>query len=239
MLALKLANSITQLGKTGFNLFSLLFTATDESVTPPSGLNSDINTSKGTISFWTQVRTMSASGVFFKAITATNDNLINLYYHASNNQVTFVYKGGGTLKSVVISDNIENDSKWHNVIVTWDTTADEIKIYLDGTLKQTQTGLGTFSGAITGSSIGNNAAGGGYVNAYISNFAIFSAVKSVNELYANGQSPLDYTGMAGLYGYYKFDEGSGETAADSSGKGRNASLINSPAWTTVVPYKAN
>jgi hypothetical protein len=36
----------------------------------------------------------------------------------------------------------------------------------------------------------------------------------------------------GLVGYWKFDEGSGTTANDSSGYGNNGTLYNSPTWTT-------
>ena len=241
MLGLKIANSITQLGKTGFNIFSLLFVGTDESVTPASGLRSDISTSTGTISFWTRVNTMSSGGTFFKIITATSDNSINLYYHAGNNEVTVSYKGGGSSTAVSIPTNIENDGKWHNITVTWDTDEEvnAIKIYLDGTLKETGTELGTFAGAITGTSIGNNAAGGSYVKAYMSNFAIFDSVTTVSDIFVDSASPLDLTGMSGLIAYYKFDEGVGTTALDSSGKGYDATLINTPAWSTVVPYKAN
>lgn len=36
----------------------------------------------------------------------------------------------------------------------------------------------------------------------------------------------------GLVRYYKFDDGSGETAADSSGSADTATLVNTPAWVT-------
>jgi hypothetical protein len=35
----------------------------------------------------------------------------------------------------------------------------------------------------------------------------------------------------GLVGYWNFDEGSGTTAADSSGNGNNGTLVNGPTWT--------
>ncbi len=38
---------------------------------------------------------------------------------------------------------------------------------------------------------------------------------------------------SGLVGYWKFDEGSGTSAADSSGKGNTGTLANSPTWTTT------
>jgi hypothetical protein len=44
---------------------------------------------------------------------------------------------------------------------------------------------------------------------------------------------IDFTpNTDGLVGYWKFDELSGTTAADSSGLGNSATLVNSPTWTT-------
>ena len=50
--------------------------------------------------------------------------------------------------------------------------------------------------------------------------------------------PIDVTGQTGLLGYWKFDDGVGETAVDSSGKEYNGTLVNTPTWSTDVPYKA-
>jgi len=46
---------------------------------------------------------------------------------------------------------------------------------------------------------------------------------------AQAQSP-DIT--TGLVGYWKFDEGSGTTASDSSGNNNHGTLVNGPTWTT-------
>ena len=37
----------------------------------------------------------------------------------------------------------------------------------------------------------------------------------------------------GLVAYWRFDEGTGTTAADTTGQGHNGSLINGPAWDTA------
>ncbi len=42
------------------------------------------------------------------------------------------------------------------------------------------------------------------------------------------------TTVSGIAGYWKFDEGSGTTAADSSGNGLNATLFNGVTWITGV-----
>src|SRR5262249_19564015 len=46
--------------------------------------------------------------------------------------------------------------------------------------------------------------------------------------FANAASPA--VGASGLVAYWKFDEGSGTTAADSSGNGNTGTLINGPLW---------
>ena len=43
-------------------------------------------------------------------------------------------------------------------------------------------------------------------------------------------TPADTT--SGLVGHWKFDEGTGSTACDSSGNGNSGTLVNGPLWTT-------
>jgi len=50
----------------------------------------------------------------------------------------------------------------------------------------------------------------------------------------SGQPP-----QGGLVGYWKFDEGSGNTAADSSGNGNTGTLINGPLWVDGKSGKAS
>lgn len=50
---------------------------------------------------------------------------------------------------------------------------------------------------------------------------------------SGGTSPTDLGPTGGnLVGWWKFDEGSGTTTADSSGNGNDGTLVNSPAWAT-------
>ena len=50
--------------------------------------------------------------------------------------------------------------------------------------------------------------------------------------YETGTNLALWTQASGLVGYWKFDEGSGTTTADSSGNGNTGTLINSPTWQT-------
>ncbi len=180
MLALKLANSLVSYGEAKQNIYALNFDGTDESVTI-NAVSSDVKTNAGTFSFWAKTGTMSTTGTYIRAL-GDADNHIVMVYHASANEVRIAYKGGGANKTAAITDAIENDGKWHHIAGTWDTTADELKIYLDGTLKATTTNLGTFAGGITATSIGNNTAGANFINATLVDVAYISRVVPISEL---------------------------------------------------------
>ncbi len=236
MLGLKIGHSITGLGKTGQNIYALSFNGTDESVTV-NGINSDISISTGTISAWVKFNAMSGNGIILKAQNDSNNN-INLHYNNANSEVRLIYKAGGTSVTAAITDAVENDGKWHHIMGTWNVSAPEVTIYLDGTLKQTSTGVGTWSGSIGATSIGNNTAGGAFINAYICEVSVFTSVVPIANIFKANHEPINVTGMSGLIGYWRFDDGTGETAIDSSGKGETGTLVNTPTWITDVPYKA-
>jgi len=239
MLALKLSNSLSGLGKTGENIYSLAFDGTDEYVSIDSVAN-DINVSTGTLSTWVKISTTSTTRKIWECrVSSSTDNLFNLLYHAGTNQLRFTYKADGTVRTAVTSDAIEGDSKWHHIAATWDASADEIKLYLDGTLKQTTTGLATWQGTPTISDIGQSTQDNAYWDGKIAQFALFTRVVPIADLYVDRVQPLDLIGMANLIGYWKFDEGSGTTALDSSMTGNTGELVNAPTWSTDVPYKAN
>jgi len=214
--------------------YSLDFNGSTQHITVDT-LAGDMNGALGTISCWCKLDTVSTSAHIFRAKVDSN-NILVLFYHASSNEFRAIHKGGGTSKSAVIAsgDTIENDGNWHNVVMTWNVSGNELKIYLDGTLKATTTGLGTFSGTMTEAEIGQNLSDGAYWNGKISEVAVFTQVVSATTLY-NGGKPLELAGLSGLVGYYKFEEGSGTSAIDSSGLGNTGTLVNSPTYTTDTP----
>ena len=235
MLALKLGNSISGLGKTSTNAYSLAFNGTDESVNVDD-VGGDVNEDAGTISLWTKLNTMGSSGHIYHMRVDAN-NLINIFYHASANEGRLTYKAGGAAKVASFTDAIENDGKWHNIVGTWSTSADEIKLYLDGTLKDTVTGLGSCAGVVSLASIAQSTQDAGFFNGNITEVAVFNRVVPIGELWIAKREPINLTGSTGLVGYWKFEEGSGTTAGDSSGKGNTGELVNTPTWSTDIPYK--
>ena len=238
MLALKLGESLpsNSAAIVSSNSYSLAFNGTDESVSVDD-VAGDINTASGTISVWAKLNTTSSSMTMFQLRTDTN-NLMNLFYHAGSNEGRFTYKAGGSAKVSAFTDAIENDGKWHNIVATWNTVADEIKLYLDGTLKDTVTGLGTWAGTGGACDIAQNTIDGAFFNGNITEVAVFERVVPIGELFIAKRQPINLTGSTDLVGYWKFEEGSGTVAADSSGENNNGALQNTPTWSTDVPYKA-
>tara|TARA_R110002020_G_scaffold149428_4_gene325711 strand:- start:1158 stop:1895 length:738 start_codon:yes stop_codon:yes gene_type:complete len=245
MLNLKQALGLTDLKK-AFDTYSLDFNGTDESITIDSMVGL-INTSEGSVSLWCKLDTTSSNGTLFRTRVDGN-NYISLLYHASTNQMRFEYKAGGTLKQAKFSDAIENDGLWHHIVGTWSASGDELKIYLDGTLKNTTTGLGTWSGTLIDADLGQNLTGGAFYNGKMSNVAIFNTVLSLaNVLHIQNRSnavatrfyPMDITNMSGLKSYYRLGLGSGTIALDSSGNGNNGTLVNTPTWSTTTPTYNN
>jgi len=230
-LSLKLGNSLTTSGYLYDNIWALGFNGTDEYVSVDA-VASSIDRTQGTIVVWAKLNTMSASGVMFRSQVDSN-NVINLLYHASANEVRFTYKAGGTAVAVAFADAIEADGKWHHIMATWETAEDEIKLYLDGTLKQTGTGLGGFSGTPSIADIGQNTQDGAFFNGNIAEVGVFAGVIDIGKLFVADREPVNLTG------YYQFNSGSGTVAVDSSGNGKNGTLFNTPTWSKSVPYKAN
>jgi len=245
MLTLKQALGLPNLSK-GFDTYSLSFNGVDESVDVDSIVGA-LNPLEGSVSLWCKLDTVSTSGNLFRT-KGDGSNYINLFYHAASNEMRFAYKAGGTLKTAVFTDAIENDGLWHHVVGTWSSSSDEIKIYLDGTLKSTTTGLGTWSGTLAEADLGQNLTGGGFYKGEMSNVALFNTILSTaNVLYIQNRSnavatrfyPMDITNMSGLKAYYRLGLGSGTVALDSSGNGNDGTLVNTPTWSATTPTYNN
>ena len=235
MLALKLGESLPSntAATINANTYSLAFNGTDEYVTV-DGVGADMTTAAGTMSIWTKIDTTSSTRTLLQARTDAS-NYITLFYHAGANEGRFTYRAGGATKSAVFTDAIEGDGLWHNIVTTWDTSADEIKIYLDGTLKDTTSSLGTWSGAISVCDIAQDTTDNKYFLGNITEVSIFTRVVPIGELFIANRQPINLTSSSGLVGYWKFNEGSGTTAADSSGTGNTGTLNNTPTWSTDTP----
>jgi hypothetical protein len=199
------------------------------------GLANDISTTVGTVSAWVKLDSTSANGVVFKASVDTN-NQIGMIYLNSGEDMRFQYKAGGTSKLIDQAFAYEGNDTWYHIMITWDTDADEMKAYVNGSaVGSTQESLGTWSGSIDAVDVGKNSlADNSYFTGHIDQVSVFASVVSATTLY-NGGTPGNLTGMANLKAWYQFNEGSGTSIADSSGTGNTGTLVNGAAFNTDTP----
>lgn len=135
------------------------------------------------------------------------------------------------------------DSNWHHIAVT-QTGNEEPKFYIDGinvgaTLFKGGTGYrpnDTIPLSIGKAGAYTNPSPPGYqFKGIIDQVQIWNKVLSQNEIEANLFNESNI--QDGLIGYWKFNEGSGDTAHDSSGNGNHGTIYGDPQWVEGAPVK--
>ena len=158
-------------------------------------------------------------------------------------------------ESLLVQDgpyfNLKTDGTYYHFVVTYDDRADtsasaDRKLYVNGVLRQTD----SINWSSTGGSTGGIYFGGrnltdSYNNGWacaLDHVAIFDTAKDadwVAKAYAANRKTLDMTSRAlwgkGLVGYWKFDEGSGDTVTDHSGYGNHGTFGAISGDTTGIP----
>ena len=189
------------------NIYSTNFDGVDDYVNI-DGAGSVVDSSNGTISLWTKLGAVSGGVSWFKTYVDGN-NSIQLLWHNSNEEITLIWQGGGSTTIAVSSENIEDDGLWHHIAGTWDKSGDEVKLYIDGTLEDTSSSMGTFTGTPSLASIGNNTQSGNYFYGNIDEFSLFDrtlTAAKVTTLYNDGL-PYTVAPDTGLVGWWRMGDG--------------------------------
>lgn len=121
-----------------------------------SGVIADLDMTEGTALLWFK----PASGVWTDGATryalgiyASGTNYLVIGKDSSN-RLAMQYRAGGTTKQYL--DGTFTSTDWVCAVMTWSASADEVKFYIDGAqVGSTQTGLGTWSGAVTSVTLGS------------------------------------------------------------------------------------
>ena len=229
------------------NQYSLQFNGSTESVQIDT-VAADMDNRYGSFVTWIRPEAMSGSTTVVEAAVDAN-NFIRLWWNDGNTRMKATIKQGGTSSTAQddsATDVVDDDSAWHHVVSTWDTTADggsgEIKLYVNSVLQETTAIGGTWSGTLAAADIAKNArSDAGYFKGYIDELGIFKkalTADQVSTLYGGGFT-RDYEFSAvqqeDLVGYWRFTEGSGTSSVDESGTDNTGTLVNTPTWSTETP----
>jgi hypothetical protein len=140
---------------------------------------------------------------------------------------------------VILSNGTLGDQTWHHVAATF--SHGTVKLYLNGALDKTITGVLTPLVSTEPVAFGREGTyPGGTFNGSIDEIRIWKVVRSKSQI-ARALTKRLLGSETGLVGYWRFDEGTGQVAADATGHGLNGRLGEStgadtwdPAWTTTT-----
>jgi len=149
----------------------------------------DIDVTKGTVSGWVELNSSSTTSNLFNAQVGAG-NVISLAWTFDDSGFWMKYRAGAVDTSVIVPAGPlidEDDGEQHFVAMTWDETADEVKVFIEGAqYGGTQTGLGTWSGSIAGASIGYNIVQRvGYLDGMIDEVRVSSTARSADWIEAS------------------------------------------------------
>jgi hypothetical protein len=127
--------------------------------------------------------------------------------------------GGTTIGTVTALSEV---GRWYHFAATFDSSTDSYAIYVDGKLELSgTTALSQQPADIL--SFGTRTGSTEYWN---------GAMRDVR-VYNRKLCPTEIATLYGLMGHWKLDETSGTTAADSSGFGRNMTVVGTATWNTM------
>ena len=131
--------------------------------------------------------------------------------------------------------------EWHHAALTYDAVAQLQTLYVDGLpvscMPSSGAALYDSHALLIGADI-DNGASNGFFNGTLDELRLFSVARTPAQIWADMHTHR-LGAQAGLVGQWTFDEGSGQTTADSSGNGFSAVLgasnaleSSDPAWVT-------
>lgn len=209
---------------------ALAFDGTNDYVDCGLAASTNVFGTGWSFSGWVFPTVAQIGGIYAKGVENGNGGAGEFLYIWSNRTIQLYNSGGGTRET---SNGVLPLNAWSHVAVTIDGT--NVKFYINGSLDVSRSNGGfPVTAASYTTRIGRESTGGFYFAGALDDIRIYSGVLTAPQIaamYAN-TTPAP---TAGLVGHWKFDEGTGTVAADSSGNGNNGTLTNGPTWTTDVP----
>ncbi len=199
------------------------FDGSNDYINIPDTASLDFGSGSITSSAW--VKTSSSTAQHFVAYGEGGSYRLRCGTNSSGRGWIALYTGSSWLESIATTGNIE-DGNWHLVTCVYDRTGNAI-FYLDGiniasVSIASAASLAMNDGDITlGFDSFDNT---NLLNGRLDDVRIYNRALSSSEVsFLNDWAP-------GPVGYWNMDEGSGTTAADSSGNTNTGTLTNGPEW---------
>jgi hypothetical protein len=160
------------------------------------------------------------SGDFVNTILRKGDATPNNYaLSVSNGRAQLLLDDNDSFG--VRGNTVLTTGQWYHVAATWDGAT--ARVYVNGVLDMTPVArAGTIAADARALFIGGRTGATDFFDGMIQQVYLYNRALSQAEI----------AKLAGLPGQWKFSEGTGTTAADTSGLGNNATLVGGAGWTT-------
>jgi len=222
-----------------------------------SGVNSmthELNGTNWSLQFYFKTATAgSLSNGFFVWKGPSFSTFFRMTFGGSGGDLGLLSQGvsgGGEGINTTFDSNCSALNTWYHIVLTSDGSGTNrlTKCYVDGSLVSTSSQSDIASSKEVAPSSGTpsfgNLAGFLFYEYTVDQWATWSEALSaaeVAEIYTNTpdltQDAGNYVSSARLQRYYKMDEGSGTSLADSSGNNRAAlTLVNGPTFRSNTPF---
>lgn len=138
--------------------------------------------------------------------------------YSTNGTLTFDLAAGGGFNSIT---SFGDAGRWHHLVAIYNSSADTYSVYVDGKLVTSGSMTLIDEGAAV-LSFGTRTGSTQYFAGALDDLRVYDYELTATEV----------ADLYGLVGHWKFDEGTGITAADSTAFGNDATL-NGATWTTT------
>jgi hypothetical protein len=218
---------------------------TDDWVNVTDNSAQNFGTGDFTLSTWVKT-TGAQSDTFGMLIAKAWTNSDPMYYVAireSDGALDFRVTGTA---GAGITDTIRgsgfNDGNWHFMTLVIDRSGNTVKAYKDAVQQGADVDISSVSGGVNPSGplrLGVNEINGYPLKGLLDEVRLYSRALSVTEiasLYAQTSIGKVKNSAQGLVGLWQFDEMSGTTVTDKTGRGSNGTLLPVPTSISRVQY---
>ena len=227
------------------NNYSLSFDGTDDEVS--CGTSTSLEPVNVSVSVWVYLQVETGIKYIISKNYSGAFGAYSLLTHTDgDDHIRFSVNTAGGYKYSPILVIAGESGAWMHVVGTYD--GDFVRLYKNGS----QVGSGTDTseaGNITYASSETFSIGhfrdSLHANVIIDEVGVFDTAISAADVTAiyNSGAPTDLTDSGSydtdrtgnLIGYWRFEEGTGTSVADSSSNSNTGTLANSPTWSTTVP----
>lgn len=171
-------------------------------------------TSGGSCTFWFSPHTITDRRFIAKGSNSGWEVLSE--GGTDDKKMKFRLKSGETLTTITGTSDIETDGTWYFISAVYDQSAGTMKLYVDGNLEVTGTGIGTINTTTVDVYLGSNSSPSQYYDGLMEEVGIFDyaiSTDTIDELYNSGDgakvSELTTTcdGIVAYYSCQEFDSG--------------------------------